>query len=104
LYSSYRMSESDAKASLTALGVPDTQITELLAIWAIERGPETRLPTISELAKAVQYQALDPATAITKAEMLGYTAYDAYIIMSGIAEAPLNVTPIPTDTDSGVNV
>lgn len=102
-YVSFKLTAADAKSSLEALDMSDEQITQLLAIWQIERKPQTRLPSIGELAKAVQYGGLAFDDAVARAENLGYTAFDATLIIAGGSEqAPPN--GYPPDTDTGVNV
>lgn len=103
LYVGYKMSLADVKTSLDALGIDDEQASELEAIWQTERTPETRLPSVGELAKAVQYGGLPFATAVSKAQLLGYTAYDATLIIAGGSES---VPPngYPPDSDTGVDV
>jgi hypothetical protein len=102
LYIGYKLNATDAAFSLHALGIPDTQATEILAIWTAERAPETRLPTISELGAAVRWSVIDAPTAIAKAQLLGYTAYDAWLILGAIAQKPLGTAP--PDTDTGIDV
>ena len=103
LFVSYKITPTDAKTAMDALGIPDAQATNLVTIWETERTPEVRLPTISELAKAVQYSSLPFDTAVAKAELLGYTKYDATLIIAGSAEmAPPEGFP-PID-DTGVQV
>lgn len=103
LYVNYRMTAVDAKASLDALGVPSDQVIQLLEIWDIERKPEVRLPTIAQLGRAVRYSGLDFGVAVSKGMALGYTEYDATLIIAGEAEEP-PPNGWPTDADTGVDV
>lgn len=102
LYVNYKLTATDATTALNTLGVPPDQITGMLTIWATEREQPVRLPTVEQLGKAVEYGVIDGATAISKAQLLGYTAYDAWLVLSAIAEAPIGTAP--PDTDTGVDV
>lgn len=104
LYIGYKMTLADAQSSLNALGISDAEATDLIGIWQTERKPETRLPSVSELAKAVQYSGLPFATAVSKAELLGYTPYDATLVIAAGAEQPPTGNVWPADTDTGVDV
>lgn len=103
LYVGYKLTATDAKNALDALGISANQADDLLAIWAVERKPETRLPSVGELAKAVQYGGLPFDAAVSKAENLGYTKYDATLIIAGGSE---QVPPggYPAIDDTGVQV
>lgn len=109
LYVNYKITPTDAQRSLTELGLPAAQIVDLLNIWEIERVPETRIPTIAQLGAAVHYGIIDGTTAIDKAQLLGYTPLDAWIILGAEAHAPLvdangAAIPRPPDTNTGVDV
>lgn len=104
LYVAYKMTATDAKESLQQLGVPADQITALLATWDIERRPQVRLPTMAQLGKAVQYAGLPFDVAVSKAQLLGYTAYDATLIIAAEAQYTVPEGQWPVDTDTGVDV
>ncbi|MGD0020467.1 MAG: hypothetical protein ABSD62_14590 [Candidatus Limnocylindrales bacterium] len=103
LYVSFKITANDAKKAITTLGIPDEQATRLLEVWEIERTPEVRLPTIGELAHAVHYSGLPFDDAVEKAELLGYTHFDAtLVIAAGAQMAPPGGWP-PID-NTGVKV
>lgn len=101
-YAHYKMTETDAKTALSTLGIPDPQITEMMEVWSVERQAPVRLPTAEQIAKAVKYSTLSIPDALSKLEVLGYTAYDAAIVLSAGAET--EVTPLPPNDDTGVRV
>jgi hypothetical protein len=95
-YRGYKINPTETGDALKALGVPAPQITELLAIWSVDRIEPIRLPTVSQIAKAVKYATLSPAEAIAKMQLLGYTAYDASIVLS--AEGEFAIAELPPQT------
>ena len=103
LYVAYKLTNTDAMHSLSALGISDAQATNLIDIWSIERAPEYRLPTISELGNAVRYAGLPYDVAVTKAMRLGYTKYDATLIIASVVHAA-PPDGFPPDDDTGVDV
>jgi hypothetical protein len=88
LYVNYKLTAADATASLDALGVADAQAQSLLNIWTIERTPETRLPSIAQLGRAVQYSGFPFVDAVAGAVKLGYTTYDATVVIAAESEQP----------------
>ena len=97
-YMHFKINETEAQSDLTTLGVPADQIAGLLQIWSVDRIIPNRLPTTDQISKAVKYGTLTADEALAKLELLGYTAYDAAIVLS--AEGELQVTPLPTQTGS----
>lgn len=103
LYSHYKMTLEDARTSLHALGIADTESAALVEVWDIQRKPETRLPTAGELSAAVRYSGLAFDDAVTRMQNLGYTKFDAtLIIASGSHVAPPDGWP--PDDNTGVHV
>jgi len=103
LYVGFKMSAADAKSSLEALDISEAQATNLLAIWEIERKPETRLPSVRELSRAVRFGGLGFDDAVNRAMNLGYTKFDATLIIAGESEQH-PPEGYPPDDDTGVNV
>jgi len=103
LYVNFKMTATDASNALHTLGIPDEQTTRLLAIWETQRKPEVRLPTQRELAEAVRYAGLPFDEAVQHMENLGYTQYDATLIISALSHLP-PPGGWPPMTDTGVQV
>lgn len=101
-YMHYKLTEVGAENALTTLGVPAGQIQGLLSIWSVDRIVPNRLPTTSQISKAVQYGTLTVNEALSKLELLGFTAYDAAIVLS--AEGEIQITPLPAETGTETQV
>lgn len=103
LYVAFKMTATDAKTSLSQLGISDAQADSLLNIWTIERHPQTRLPSIRELGLAVKSGGLPFDDAVNRAELLGYTKFDATVSISAYSQ----VEPpggYPPQDNTGVQV
>jgi hypothetical protein len=95
-YIARKITSDEANASLLRLDLTPDQITELLRTWDIERTSNIKLPTESQIADAWEYQIIDQATAQAKLEALGYTPYDAWMVLSVKNKAPLPNPPSQT--------
>ena len=92
-YVAHKLTANAAIAALGSLGVPGSQRSELLQIWAVERGATVKTLTESQIVDAVYYGIMDPVTAGTELEALGYTPYDAWVLLSLKFKAPLGTAP-----------
>ena len=97
-YMHYKITEVEAENRLGALGVPTDQIAGLLEIWSVDRVAPVRIPTVGQISKAVQYGTLSVGEALEKLETLGYTPYDAAIVLSG--ESEQQIKPLPAQSGS----
>lgn len=87
-YLARRISRDRAKEILTELGIPDEQITELLDVWDIEQLAQARILTEAQILDAVEYSVADNEWAIAHLEALGYSAVDAWVLLSTKLKGP----------------
>lgn len=86
---------AQSRAALNALGIPDQQIANLLAVWGLEQATAVRTLTESQIVAAWYYNrfADDAPTnnqiALTRLQQLGYSAGDATILLEIRAKGPL---------------
>lgn len=98
LYVSYKIDNNQVLQALSQLDVPNSQITGLLRIWTLEREANQKDLTAAEIVAAVFYGIIDPPTGLAKLEQIGYTAFDAWVVLSNRLHGPVpDVTP-PPDT------
>lgn len=95
LYENDKIDVTSAQAALTNVGIGADQAQKLLSIWATLRVAPIRVPTVSEIGKAMQYGTITQATAINQIENLGYQPLDAQIVLSAYSEAP--ITPLASE-------
>lgn len=92
-YLARKIDDSRAITTLDSLEVPATQRQELMAAWQVERGSNVKLLTEAQIADAWAYGIMDPVTAIGELEALGYTAYDAWVVLSNKNKGPIGPAP-----------
>lgn len=81
LYIARRITRASAITALNQLGVAAAQVTQELAIWDLEQGETVRLLSESQIADAFKYGILDQPTAQAELVNLGYTPYDAWVLL-----------------------
>lgn len=93
LYLARRISKADAQGALADLHVAAAQVTALLDTWDVEYAASLKVPSESQVASALYYQVIDQATAVSMLEAMGYTAYDAWLVLSVRNRGPLPNQP-----------
>lgn len=93
LYAGGKLSATDAKSGLEAVGVSPAQADSILGNWEALRTEPFHLPTAAEIGAAVKYGTIDQPTALAELGKLGYQPRDAAIVLSAHAETA--VTPLP---------
>lgn len=96
LYVGYKLDRNPALSALAALGVPDGQITNLFQTWDLERKADIKQLTQAEITSAWYYSVIDGDTALTKLQQLGFSPYDAWVILSLKNKGPLPDPPAET--------
>jgi hypothetical protein len=81
-YLARKITDTQAITTLDSLEVPAAQRQELIAAWQVERGSNVKLLTESQIADAWNYGIMDTDQAIGELEAIGYTPYDAWVVLS----------------------
>lgn len=109
LFVGHKIDTATATHALNGLGLPGTAVTNYLSIWELERSANVRTLTAAEITDAFYYQIMDQATATQELEFLGYSAYDAWVMLSVKNKAPLpgqpaqgSAVPVPPLPSQGV--
>lgn len=95
LYLGYKIDRTTVVNDLGVLGVPASQRDDLIQTWDLELGAEVKLLTAAEITDAWYYLIIDANTALQLLVDIGYTASDAWIVLSIKNKGPLD-TPQPT--------
>src|SRR5581483_5443759 len=82
LYTGHKITATEAKAGLVALGLPAENVTSLMDLLTIERNNQVLTPTASQLTTAAYYQIIDNATALEGLHQLGYSEWGAWLVLS----------------------
>lgn len=93
LYVARKITAETAGQSLVALSVPAASIPEMLATWAMENAVSVRVLTEAQIVKAWKTLVLTSGEALTELSNIGYTAFDAWVLLSNEAGAPLPDKP-----------
>lgn len=95
LYAARKITEQTAKQSLITLQVPADAVNEIIATWQLENSISVKLLSQAEITDAWLHNIMDQQTAMTELTNLGYTPYDAWVILSIKNKAPLPGQPSP---------
>lgn len=98
LYISWKIGKTTASAALSDLEVPATQAAQLTTLWDLERAANIKVLTASEITDAWYYTLISPQEAQTLLEQLGYTAYDAWLLINIKNKGPIQNFPAPAGT------
>lgn len=82
LYVAHKINAAAAKKSLTDLKVSADQAAELMDLWDIEIGLNVKQLTPAQLTAAWDTKIITQAECVTELEHLGYTPFDAWVLMS----------------------
>lgn len=98
-YLAKKIDAAAATSALATLGVPAEAIQQQIATWDVERTTQVRVLTESQIVMAFIYNVFsadvstNQATAQAYLVDLGYTAYDAWVLLSARAHGPLPNMP-----------
>jgi hypothetical protein len=92
-YLARKITDTEVVTNLDALGVPPTQRQELVSAWQTERDSNVKLLTEAQIVDAWEYQIMDADTAVSQLEALGYTPYDAWVVLSVKNKGPVGPAP-----------
>lgn len=81
-------------ADLAAMGIPQEEVDWLKAEWAWARTIQRKQLTASQVAKGYQYGAMTESLALAYLQNLGYSQYDAYVLLVGSAEGGVIATEV----------
>lgn len=95
LYAARKITVETAKQSLLSLQVPAAAVQEIITVWQLENSINVKLLTQSEIVDAWVYGIMTQDEAVTELTNIGYTPYDAWVLLSVKAKAPLPDPPGP---------
>lgn len=96
LYIGYKITADTVTRSLTTLGMPDAQQSDLVAIWNLERAANARELTPAQIENAAFYKVITVEEASDLLVRLGYTPHDAWIAISVRFHGPTGAEPSRT--------
>lgn len=93
LYMGRKIDATTARQALLSLTLPAVNIDPILADWSAVAGVNVKTLTESQIVDAWAYDVLDQAAAAAELESIGYTPYDAWVLLSNKNKAPLPGKP-----------
>lgn len=82
LYQGRKITQATARDALNALGVLPTAVPDILADWEAIAGANVKTLTESQVADAWEYGVMTDAEAQQELVNIGYTPYDAWVVLS----------------------
>jgi hypothetical protein len=82
LYASRKITLQTARGALRDIGIDGTAIEGILQAWQVENSVSVKVLTQAEIADAFKLEFMTEAEALTELENIGYTPYDAWILLS----------------------
>jgi len=93
LYAARKITADTAKQSLITLQVPPSTVNDIIATWQLENSVNVKTLTATQIVDAWEYQVMSESDATTELQNIGYTPYDAWVLLSLKAKGPLPDKP-----------
>lgn len=103
LYTGHKITQQAAHDALVHLGVPAPHIAELLTEWNLLAALSVKALTEAQIVNASGFGIMTESEAMTELQHLGYTAYDAWVLLSIHNKKPLPNKPSQGPNPIGVN-
>lgn len=95
LYAARKITAQTARQSLITLQVPTAALDDIMATWQLENSISVKLLTPSQIVDAWEFAVMTEDEALTELGNVGYTPYDAWVLLSLKAKGPLPGKPSP---------
>lgn len=92
-YIAHKITAAQAEENLRRLGVPETQIAPTIKDWTVSLTSNVKLLTESQITDSWEYGIMSETEALTELEAIGYTPYDAWVVLSVKNKGPLPGKP-----------
>lgn len=93
LYTTHKISATEASAGLASLDIPDAQVAKIMEVLTAQRNAEVPTFSASQIAAGFYYGVVDQGTATNMLMNLGYLEWDAWYLLSIRAHVPLPNEP-----------
>ena len=93
LYTGRKIATQTAMDSLAKLGIPPATVADLIGDWQLQAAANVKTLTETQLVTAWYKQIISQAEAIDGLGAIGYTAYDAWVLLSLKAGGPIPGRP-----------
>lgn len=93
LFTGRKIDAAGARKALADLGVPGDQISALMEVWIVEAQTNVKDLTESQIVDAWDYGIIKQDEAMAQLQTIGYTPWDAWVILSVKNKGPLPNEP-----------
>lgn len=93
LFVGRKISAQTATGALTQLGIPGHTVDEIIQDWELQAAANVKILTEAQIINAWYYNIIDDAEAINDLGAIGYTPYDAWVVLSIKAKGKLPNPP-----------
>ena len=93
LYAARKISEQTARDALNRLQIPASTIDSIIQTWNLVASVSVKTLTETQIVDAWYLQVMDEPTALSELEAIGYTPYDAWVLLSIKAKGPIPNQP-----------
>lgn len=93
LYATRKITRKAALQSLDAMKIPGPSVNRIIDMWDLENSVNVKDLSESQIVDAVALQIMTPDQGITALQNIGYTPYDAWVLLSVKAKQPLPGKP-----------
>lgn len=96
LYTSRKITSETAISALSSLGIPQPGIEDIMQTWRIQAAASVKTLTATQIAESFLYEAMTQPEAMTELENIGYTPFDAWVVLCITVKAVLPDKPTRT--------
>lgn len=93
LFTGRKISAETARAALAGLNIPATSAEQIMQGWQLQAQANVKVLTETQIVNAWYYLIMSQAEAEQALEAIGYTPYDAWVVLSEKVKAPLPGKP-----------
>lgn len=93
LYAARKITVQTAQSALIAIGIPASEVQQVIATWEVENSIQVKTLTEAQIVDAWAEGIIDQPTAETELGNIGYTPFDAWVLLSTKAKQPLPNMP-----------
>lgn len=94
-YTAHKITTTEARSALARLGIPSTQVDTIIGTWTLEASVVVRVPTEAQIVGSVKYGIVEVTTALARLQQMGYTPYDAWLVLSEGLHTKVGTAPAP---------
>lgn len=96
LFTSRKIATGTARDALLKLQIPAGTVDQIITDWEIQASANVKILTEAQIVDAWYYEVVDEPTALSLLAAIGYTAFDAWVLLSLKAKGPLPGRPANT--------